>query len=216
MKHKIAFRGDLTRGKEVINILECIHGIWYSSYCFITSDGEFHTGYETHAVDATINGNAHLTTKEQCDILFQKIKEAGYKWDPETKTLMKLPKFKVGDRIKDKNNKIWFVVQANDKHFSISLIPNSGDYFIPIEDQDDYELASDKFDITTLVSFESKVLVRSVDEGLWKSAIYGFSHPNGCYVVGGACWKQCIPYKGNEYLRGTTDVCNTFYKTWEK
>jgi hypothetical protein len=44
-------------------------------------------GYERHAVDSTINGNAHLATKEQCSFLFQKIKEAGYKWNPETKTL---------------------------------------------------------------------------------------------------------------------------------
>ena len=70
-------------------IFKCIHGIWYSSYCFITSEGEFHTGYETHAVDATSNGNAHRATKEQRNLLFQKIKEAGYKWNPQTKTLVK-------------------------------------------------------------------------------------------------------------------------------
>lgn len=68
-------------------IFKRIHGTWFSSYCFITSDGEFHTGYERHAVDSTINGNAHPATKEQCSRLFQKIKEAGYKWNPETKTL---------------------------------------------------------------------------------------------------------------------------------
>ena len=71
-------------------IFKCIHGIWYSSYCFITSDGEFHTGYETHSVDSTINGNAQRATKEQRNLLFQKMKEAGYKWNPQTKTLMKL------------------------------------------------------------------------------------------------------------------------------
>ena len=69
-------------------IFKRIHGIWFSSYCFITSDGEFHTGYERHAVDSTINGNVHLATKEQCNFLFQKIKEAGYKWNPKTKTLL--------------------------------------------------------------------------------------------------------------------------------
>jgi hypothetical protein len=68
-------------------IFKCIHGIWFSSYCFITDDGKFYTGYERHAVDSTINGNAHPATKEQCNLLFQKIKEAGYKWNPETKTL---------------------------------------------------------------------------------------------------------------------------------
>ena len=68
-------------------IFKRIHGIWFSSYCFITDDGEFHTGYERHAVDSIVNGNAHQATKEQRDRLFQKIKEAGYKWNPETKTL---------------------------------------------------------------------------------------------------------------------------------
>ena len=70
-------------------IFKNIHGIWYSSYCFITSDGEFHTGYERHAVDAISNGNAHLATTEQRHLLFQKIREAGYKWNPQTKTLVK-------------------------------------------------------------------------------------------------------------------------------
>lgn len=70
-----------------ICIFKCIHGIWYSSYCFITDDGEFHTGYERHAVDSTIHGNAHPSTKEQRDLLFQKIKEAGYEWDADKKEL---------------------------------------------------------------------------------------------------------------------------------
>lgn len=71
-------------------IFKCIHGIWYSSYCFITCDGEFHTGYERHEVGTTVNGNAQRATKEQRNLLFQKMKEAGHKWNPQTKTLMKL------------------------------------------------------------------------------------------------------------------------------
>lgn len=66
------------------------YGVWFSSYCFITDDGEFNMGYERHAVDSTINGNAHLATEEQRNLLFQKIEEAGYKWNAETKTLEKL------------------------------------------------------------------------------------------------------------------------------
>ena len=83
-----------------ICIFKCIHGIWYSSYCFITDDGEFHTGYERHAVDSIIHGNAHPATKEQRDILMKAMNDAGYKWNAETKTLEKLvePKFKVGDK----------------------------------------------------------------------------------------------------------------------
>jgi hypothetical protein len=71
-------------------IFKYIHGVWFSSHCFITDDGVFHTGYERHDIDSEINGNAHPATKEQCDHLFQKIKEAGYKWNQETKTLEKV------------------------------------------------------------------------------------------------------------------------------
>ena len=70
-----------------ICIFKCIHGIWYSSYCFITDDGEFHTGYERHAVDSIIHGNAHPATKEHRDILMKAMNDAGYKWDSEKKEL---------------------------------------------------------------------------------------------------------------------------------
>ena len=75
-----------------ICIFKCIHGIWYSSYCFITDDGEFHTGYERHAVDSTIHGNAHPATKEQRDALMKAINDAGYEWDVEKKELKKKEK----------------------------------------------------------------------------------------------------------------------------
>ena len=72
-----------------ICIFKCIHGIWYSSYCFMTDDGEFHTGYERHAIDSTIHGNAHPATKEHRDILMKVMNDAGYKWDSEKKELKK-------------------------------------------------------------------------------------------------------------------------------
>ena len=56
------------------------------------------------------------------------------------------PKFKVGDKVKDKNNRVWFIVQVGKTFFDISRVPNASDgsdvsgYFVPIDDQDDYEL----------------------------------------------------------------------------
>ena len=47
-----------------------------------------------------------------------------------------------------------------------------------------------------------------------ETCYYGFSHPKGCYVVGGGKWEHCIPYEGNEHLLGTTNDCDEFYKTW--
>lgn len=52
----------------------------------------------------------------------------------------------------------------------------------------------------------NKVLVRDFNDQYWRCSI--FSHINSdvtrefCCVSGS--WKQCIPYKGNEHLLGTT------------
>ena len=58
------------------------------------------------------------------------------------------PKFKKGDKIKDKNNRVWYVVEVGNRHFDISRIPNpKGEgtgYFVPMEDQDDYELCPNR------------------------------------------------------------------------
>ena len=222
-------------------IFKCIHGIWYSSYCFITSDGEFHTSYEEHAVDSTINGNAHLATKEQRDFLFQKIKEAGYKWNLETKTLEKLPKFKVGDKIRHKNDntirtisyiyhdsyglydchRILFedqdeyeLVTDIKPKFKVAVTNEIGKS-IDIKEQDNYELVPNKFDITTLKPFESKVLVRDLDHQYWRVSFFGFFKKDECvYDTVRGIYKQCIPYEGNEHLLGKTYDCDDFFKTW--
>ena len=348
-------------------IFKCIHGVWwYSSYCFITSDGEFHTGYEEHAVNSTINGNVHLATNEQCNRLFQKIKEAGYEWNLETKTLEKFieskedtedktvmsgvyfdreyyadevelhlnnyeienrdgktyavfknqetkiskPKFKDGDVIVDKSgavaiykrvhssykepyvdfhcgissrNRSLFIKDSdslqhcgkiesirfateeekaelfqtikdngyrwnaetktlekfiepyfkigdkirskNDKtiiktinyiyHDSYALYDNHLLYF---KEQDEWELVPDKFDINTLVPFESRVLVREDKKDVWRPTFYGFFHQHNkrFYTTSSGTWLMCIPYnEDTKHLIGTTNDCSKFYKIWE-
>lgn len=76
------------------------------------------------------------------------------------------------------------------------------------------KLKKDKFDITTLKPFESKVLVRNIYSQNWEPAIYGYKNFSLYTVIGGNSYCQCIPYKGNEYLLGTNIDCNNFYKTW--
>ena len=156
--------------------------------------------------------STRLATEEEKQKLFNVIKENGYRWNTESKTLEKLPKFKVGDRIT--NGKTCITISYIDNEYYYEISRNIANRLF-IKNQDEWNLVPNKFDINTLKPFESKVLVRSIDKGLWKPAIYGFSHPNGCYVVGGACWKQCIPYEGNEHLRGTTDSCDDYFKTWK-
>ena len=198
-------------------IFKRIHGIWYSSYCFITSDGEFHTGYEEHAVDSTINGNARLATKEQCNLLFQKIKEAGYKWNPKTKTLEKLPKFKVGNRIKNGKN-IATIVGIYEDFYDVRFDSSGGIGSFTIDLQDEWELFPNKFDITTLKPFD-KVLVREDNKKLWR--IQFFEKLNNVFkdafvCMGGYRCHQCIPYEGNEHLLDTSNEPDDFYKTWQK
>lgn len=52
----------------------------------------------------------------------------------------------------------------------------------------------------------NKVLVRDEESDVWKADL--FSHYNNsryCYNTVGSYYKQCIPYKGNEHLLGTTN-----------
>lgn len=115
-----------------------------------------------------------LATEEEKQKLFDAIKANGYKWNAETKTLDKLiqPKFKVGDRIKHKEGYIsGVIIKIDDKSYKLKHDSNSI-YFTNIKCQDDYVLVPNKFDITTLKPFESRVLVRSTNNDIWRPAIW--------------------------------------------
>jgi hypothetical protein len=86
---------------------------------------------------------------------------------------------------------------------------------ISIKEQDNYELVPEKFDISTLVPFESRVLVRQKKDEIWRPAIFGCYNGHFYYVLGDVYWKYCIPYEGNEHLCGKTDDCDEYYKTWD-
>lgn len=157
-----------------------------------------------------------FATEEEKEKLFKAIKDSGYKWNAETKTLERLvePKFKVGNKIRPKNqHEVRLISEVWDNYylFDEKNIP------LPFSAQDDWELVSDKFDITTLKPFESRVLVRDSDVGIWLPEFFGcLCDGNDCpyMIVGGTRWKCCIPYEGNEHLLGTTDECNDFYNNW--
>lgn len=181
----------------------------YGYYAILTSRDNF-------KINGFCSGSTYrFATEEERQKLFDAIKANGYRWNAKTKTLKKLikPIFKKGDKVRTKSvvSQCRIIDDVFDTFYSLVPIGK-----IDFTDQDNWELVPNKFDITTLKPFESKVLIRSVDEGLWKPAIYGFLHSNGCYVVGGACWKCCIPYEGNQHLLGTTNNCDDFYKTWKE
>lgn len=79
------------------------------------------------------------------------------------------------------------------------------------------EKLASKFDISTLVPFESRVLARDCESGKWYPGIWGYydndsSYP---YKLIGCIARYCIPYEGNEHLRGKVGDCDKYFKTWE-
>ena len=166
-----------------------------------------------------IKSKIRLSTEEEKQKLFDAIKANGYKWNPETKTLEKLiePKFKVGDRIKKKGIDKIYAMEIASVEQTIYRLKSGSFRYIESTDRD-YELVPNKFDISTLKPFSSRVLIRNTMDGLWKPAVFGFCNgynDNAFFIVGGTCWKQCIPYLNNEHLLGTTNDCDEYYKTWE-
>ena len=153
-----------------------------------------------------------LATEKEKQKLFDAIKDNGYRWNPETKTLEKLPKFKVGDRIKYiyLDRKVAKVVKIHDKRYELD-----NGKFLEFQDENAYEISYDKFDINTLKPFD-KVLVRDFDNGIWDIDFFSRLLDGKHFKCLDVSYTQCIPYEGNEHLLGTTDDCDDFYKTWEK
>ena len=161
-----------------------------------------------------------FATEEEKKKLFQAIKNNGYNWNAETKTLEKLiePKFKVGDKIIKRDSIVnsWIVSSVSSEYYGLKTRNNSECIAImSIAEQDEYDLVPDKFDATNFEPF-MKVLVRSDNSDVWECDFFSSYNPkcsNRFHCIG-AWYNICIPYIGNEHLRGTTDDCDEFYKNW--
>lgn len=186
------------------------------SYCGIDSGKRFLLSSD----DWTFANSLRFATEEEKQKLFDAIKANGYKWNAETKTLEKLivPKFKVGDKVRVKNEVSSFRIIDGvfDTFYSLQMIGK-----IDFTDQDNWELVPNKFDITTLNPFD-KVLVRDINEQCWHATFYShptgtyYSHPTGTYFyTTNGLYAQCIPFEDNKHLLGTKDDCDEYYKTWE-
>lgn len=208
--------GDVLVDKDNnIGIFQKFEGIYWYSYIYLGCDGElrgFSIGGSHKQTDV------HPATKEQRDLLFQKIKEKGYEWNDKTKILERLiiPQFKVGNRIKEKQTGICGEIISVQKNRYDVKIDDKGLY-VYFREQDNWELVPNKFDITTLKPFD-KVLVRDHDRAYWDITFYEcYDKTNKSYpyrALGGTVYKQCIPYKDNEDLAGFVKECSDYYKTW--
>ena len=167
--------------------------------------------YKDEAIKVVVE---RLATEEEKQKLFDAIKATGYRWNPETKTLEKLiePKFKVGDKI-EKLGSRFTITEIKDNYY----LTKCGNKIL-IDNQDDFNLISNKFDITALTPFD-KVLVRDHNDCIWRADFYSHYEQNQQYwfVCVGDVYKQCIPYnEETANLLSTDHDCPDKYKTWKK
>lgn len=186
----------------------------YDGYCYFGWDFQHNELFE--------KGNwgfNRLATEEEKAKLFDAIEASGYRWNYETKTLEKLPKFKVGDTVQNKTVDMTGTINLiinDEREYRVSL-KNGGITYILFEFQDSWELVPSKFDINTLKPFD-KVLVRSDNSDVWECDFFSLYNPkcsNRFHCIG-AWYNICIPYIGNEHLRGTTNDCDEYFKNWEE
>ena len=186
----------------------------YFSYCHLSIDGFFSCSFYLVKNRYT----PRLATEEEKEKLFQAIKANGYRWNTETKTLEKLakPTFKVGNKIRSKlNQSEYIIIDIREDVYIIKSSDKFG-HHIPFANEINYELVPNKFDIKTLVPFESRVLVRDDESQFWRTSLWGcFIKTGFMYDTVRGIYKQCIPYEGNEHLLGETADCEEYYKTWE-
>ena len=86
------------------------------AYCGIGDDGTFIVSVGDSSL--WTDSDVCPATKEQRDLLFQKMKEAGYEWDAEKKELKKIEqKFKVGDTVKDPYGDLYHITEIIDDSY---------------------------------------------------------------------------------------------------
>ena len=189
----------------------------FSSYCYIRRDGIFcansdnnHGYYETR-----------LATKEEKEKFFQAIKDNGYKWNVETKTLEKLIvlKFKVGDkiRLKENHNYIYTITNIREKENKYEC---GVTFVLRFSEQNNWELVPNKFDPKTLKPFD-KVLVRDIGYSTrWHIQFFETMYDNKKYpfmCLGDKVYSFCIPYNDNtKHLIGKSEEAPEFYRYWEE
>lgn len=201
------------------------------AYCGINSCHDFTIGTTTDGWTASFYIPVSEEAKKE---LFDKMAEAGYKWNADTLELEKIdPKFKAGDFIKNKQGTIYLISEVfnYDVMYIKAALPRASNLVIDlgtIQSFDDMSMATEeeknkllsalvregyKYDKKQrkLVKQELKpfdrVLVRDKDTEFWKADIYlGYMKNNSCpYRCTKANYGRCIPYEGNEYLLDTAN-----------
>lgn len=197
--------------------------------CGVDNMGNFNIG--THGWTSEFYIPASEEAKKK---LFDKMKEAGYKWNANTLELEKIePKFKEGDVLVNKNSNTLFLLTkilnndiiqgyclvANDS-FELYGLPISSFKLASKEDRDKLFSAilkgNYKYDkeqhmlikVTPKFKPFDKVLVRNEYYENWGCSLFShYRNPKETayiYATISGSYKQCVPYETNEYFVGKT------------
>ena len=77
----------------------------------------------------TENNQLEPATRKQCDLLFQKMKEAGYEWDDEKKEIRKIEKQTPKREWSEEDDKVCNSIIADLKNLKLGSMPTAEDYF---------------------------------------------------------------------------------------
>jgi hypothetical protein len=201
----VAILKQIEKGGEIIS--HCFYN--FEDNYFSTNDFLYDGGH-----------NARFATEKEKEKLFQSIKDNGYEWDVETKTLEKLvvPKFKAGDTIRTKNGlQTYKITGVTSEYYSSKIQGNDCVEVLPVKDQDDWILIPNKFDPKTLEPFD-KVLVRHDDDMPWCTDFFSYYDDEMRAVCTGEVhYDYCIPYnEDTKHLVGKLKDAPEFYKYWKE
>lgn len=164
--------------------------------------------------------NCRFATEHEKEILFTTLKDNGYKWNPETKTLEKLivPKFKVGDKIRHKTANIDYVLEISRVYNDSYGIVGCG-WMVSMEYQNEYELVPNKFNPKTLQPFDKVLVADSLSKAWYAVFLSHIDEESKTYpfAAGIVHYRYCIPYNDDtKHLVGKPGEPPEFYKYWEE
>lgn len=210
---------------------DVFHGSFHKYICGIDANDTFKVSQSDHYWTSAFYIPASEEAKKK---LFDKMTEAGYRWNADTLELEKIePKFKEGDVVIDKNNNLYLVssIDSGFIYTKITLYANGKldinnnfiGYFnstvtlaskeeknkllsILVKEGYKYDKEGHKLVKQEFKPFD-KVLVRDNDTESWNADIYlDYIKSNPCpYRCTKANYGRCIPYEGNEYLLDTAN-----------
>lgn len=228
-------RGDIMMSDNKAFIIsdeyaDAFNNAFHRYICGIDTTGTF----KVSQLDTYWTSKFYIPASEEAKKeLFDKMAEAGYKWNADTLELEKLePKFKEGDVVSSKKGDLYLVLNTNNSTVHLlTLLYKDGNFIayntfsmtsedltIATEEERNkfysalvregykYDKWQHKFIKQEFKPFD-KVLVRGNDTEFWKADIYlGYTKNNSCpYRCTKANYGRCIPYKGNEYLLDTAN-----------